>query len=59
MLLEEGIAMSIGPMGFIGGIAAAPLAQAQGSEVDRAAEESAGQSRQVASEVKAELTEDR
>ena len=46
--------MSIGPMAYIGGIAAAPLAQTQGSEVDRAAEESAGQTRQASNEAKAE-----
>ena len=46
--------MSIGPMGFIGGIAAAPLAQTQGSEADRAAEESSTQSRQASNEAKSE-----
>jgi hypothetical protein len=46
--------MSVGPMGFFGSIAATPLAQSQGSDVDRAAQDSAGQSRQASNEAKAE-----
>ncbi len=46
--------MSIGAMGFMGGIAATPLAQTQGSEADRAAEETSSQSQQAANEAKSE-----
>ncbi len=41
-------------MDFFSSIAATPLAQTQGSDVDRAALETAGQARQVANDLKAE-----
>jgi hypothetical protein len=46
--------MSIGPLGIIGSVAGSPLAQSKGSEVDRAAQDTAHQSRQINSENKAE-----
>jgi hypothetical protein len=46
--------MSVGPMGFFGSIAATPLSQSRGSDVDRAGQESAGQAAQAANETKAE-----
>ncbi len=46
--------MSVGPMGFFGSIAATPLSQSRGSDVERASQESTGQSAQTASETKAE-----
>src|SRR6266567_177313 len=46
--------MSVGPMGFFGSIAATPLSQSKGSDVDRAAQESAGQSGQASNAAKAE-----
>src|SRR5437016_4103766 len=46
--------MSVGPMGFFGSVAATPLAQTQGSDVDRAAQETAGQGRQANNAAKAE-----
>ena len=46
--------MSVGPMGFFGSIAATPLSQSKGSDVDRAAQESSGQSGQTSNAAKAE-----
>ncbi len=46
--------MSVGPMGFFGAIPLPPSPQAQGSEVDRAAQESSTQSGQQANDLKAE-----
>src|SRR5262249_1927591 len=46
--------MSVGPMGFFGSVAATPLSQSRGSDVERASQESAGQSAQTANETKAE-----
>jgi hypothetical protein len=46
--------MSVGPMGFFSSIAATPLSQATGNDVDRAGQESAGQSAQTVNEAKAE-----
>lgn len=46
--------MSVGPMGFFGSIAATPLSQSKGSDVDRAAQESNGQSGQASNAAKAE-----
>jgi hypothetical protein len=46
--------MSVGPMGFFSSIAATPLSQSKGNDVDRDGQESAGQSAQVANEAKAE-----
>jgi hypothetical protein len=46
--------MSVGPMGFFGSIAATPLAQSQGIDADRVAQESSAQSGQTANAIKAE-----
>ena len=46
--------MSVGPMGFFSSIAATPLSQSKGNDVDRAGQESAGQSAEAANDVKAE-----
>ena len=46
--------MSVGPMGFFGSIAATPLSQSKGSDVDRAAQETNGQSGQTSNALKAE-----
>ena len=46
--------MSIGPTGMIGSVAGSPLAQGQGSEVNRAQQETAEQARQAHSTEKAE-----
>src|SRR4051812_5152841 len=45
--------MSVGPMGFFSSIAATPLSQSKGSDVDRAAQDAAGQSAQTTSAAKA------
>lgn len=39
--------MSIGPLGFIGGVAGSPLAQSKGSELERTQHDVAGQERQT------------
>ena len=39
--------MSVGPMGMVGSTAGAPLAQSQGSDVDRAQQDTASQARQT------------
>ena len=49
--------MSVGPMGFYSSIAATPLAQTQGSDVDRTATEVSGQARQKSNAAKAESAE--
>jgi hypothetical protein len=46
--------MSVGPMGMIGSAAGSPLAQTQGADVNRAQQETAGQSRQTQMSEKAE-----
>ena len=46
--------MSVGPLGFFGSVAATPLPQSQGSDADRAAQETAGQTGQTANAAKAE-----
>jgi hypothetical protein len=46
--------MSVGPMDFFASIAATPLAQTTGSDVDRAAQEAAGSDGQAANAAKAE-----
>lgn len=47
--------MSIGPLGgLMGSVAGAPLAQAKGSEVERAQQDQATQERQVRSETRAD-----
>ncbi len=47
--------MSVGPLGGLAGSAAgSPLAQAKGSEVERAQQDSAGQQRRVQNDLKAE-----
>ena len=46
--------MSTGPLGFVGSAAGTPLAQASGSEVGRAQQESTNQARKVESAQKAE-----
>lgn len=47
--------MSVGPLGgIIASAAGTPLAQTQGSEIDRAAQETAAQQRQVKNDLKAE-----
>ncbi len=46
--------MSIGPMGMIGSAAGSPLAQGQGSEVNRAQQETADHARQTQANEKAE-----
>jgi hypothetical protein len=46
--------MSVGPMGFFSSIAATPLSQSRGNDVDRAGQETAGQSAQTTNEAKAE-----
>jgi hypothetical protein len=46
--------MSVGPMGFFGAIPLPPSPQTQGSEADRAAQESSTQSGQKANDTKAE-----
>lgn len=46
--------MSIGPSGIAGSVAGGHLTQRQGSDVDRASQETANQSRQVSGEKRAE-----
>jgi hypothetical protein len=46
--------MSVGPMGFFGSIAATPLSQSKGSDVDRAAQEANGQTGEASNAIKAE-----
>ncbi|MBM4092069.1 MAG: hypothetical protein FJ276_21965 [Planctomycetes bacterium] len=46
--------MSVGPMGSIGGAAGSPLAQSQGTDVQRAQQETADQTRQAQLNAKAE-----
>ena len=46
--------MSVGPMGFFSSIAATPLSQSKGSDVDRAAQDTSGQSAQTTNAAKAE-----
>jgi hypothetical protein len=46
--------MSVGPTGFFSTIAATPLPHSKGSDVDRTAQESAGQTAQAANATKAE-----
>ncbi len=46
--------MSIGPTGIIGSAAGSPIAQASGSEVERAKQDASDQQRRVATDKKAE-----
>ena len=46
--------MSVGPMGFYGSIAAAPVPQSKASDADRTAQETARQTGQSANDTKAE-----
>ena len=46
--------MSVGPMGMVGSTAGAPLAQSQGSDVNRAQQDAASQTRQTQMSEKAE-----
>ncbi|MEQ8787559.1 MAG: hypothetical protein RIC55_14745 [Pirellulaceae bacterium] len=46
--------MSMGPLGIIGSAAGTPLAQIKGSDVDRAAQDTAAQARQTKADLKAE-----
>jgi hypothetical protein len=46
--------MSVGPLGIIGSAAGSPLAQSQGSDVNRAQQDTASQSRQTHMSEKAE-----
>ena len=46
--------MSVGPLGMIGSSAGSPLAQSQGTDVNRAQQETASQSRQTQMSEKAE-----
>ena len=45
--LQASTAMSIGPLGFIGGVAGSSLAQSKGSELERTQHDVAGQERQA------------
>jgi hypothetical protein len=46
--------MSIGPMGFFSSIAATPMAESQGSDVDRATQETSVQAHEISQNTKAE-----
>ena len=46
--------MNVGPLGMIGSAAGSPLAQTKGSDVDKAAQDTAHQARQTESQQKAE-----
>ncbi len=46
--------MSVGPLGMVGSSAGSPLAQSQGSDVNRAQQDTASQSRQTQMSEKAE-----
>jgi hypothetical protein len=46
--------MSVGPLGFFSSIAATPLPQSKGSDADRTAQETAGQTAQASNAAKAE-----
>ena len=46
--------MSVGPMGMVGSTAGSPLAQSQGSDVNRAQQDAASQTRQTQMSEKAE-----
>ncbi len=46
--------MSIGPMGFFSSIAATPMAESQGSDVDLAVQEASVQAHEISQNIKAE-----